>query len=129
MADDKKDKSIKKIKQGEITLEEYIMAEGYYLTNIDLWILANQLKLPIVLLSGTTLKETSTSVLVLYDNPDIKHYNFVRTSARSIHIPQYSIILDKNKHQNHKKQDMTMSLNSYIKENNKDIKLDEYMKP
>ena len=128
MADDKKDKSIKKIKQGEITLEEYIMAEGYYLTNIDLWILANHLKLPIVLLSGTTLKETNTSVLVLYDNPDIKHYNFVRTSARSIHIPQYSIILDKNKHQNHKKQDMTMSLNSYIKENNKDIKLDEYMK-
>ena len=125
--DDKKDTKIKQIKKKQITLKDYILSSNYYLTNIDIWILANKLRLPIVLLSGTKLKETDTPLLVLYDSDDVQHYHFIRTSARSSNIPQYSAILNKDKELHHDKQTLPLPISAYIKDNNKDIKLHDYL--
>jgi hypothetical protein len=125
--DDKKDSKIKQIKKKQITLKDYILSSNYYLTNIDMWILANKLKLPIVLLSGTKLKETDTPLLVLYDSDDIQHYHFIRISARSSNVPQYSAILNKDKELNHDKKNLPLPISAYIKDNNKDIKLHDYL--
>jgi hypothetical protein len=44
------------VKTGRNTLEEVILSEGYYLTNLDLWVLCYEFKLPVVLFSSNNLK-------------------------------------------------------------------------
>jgi hypothetical protein len=44
------------VKTGRNTLEEVIHSEGYYLTNLDLWVLCYEFKLPVVLFSSNNLK-------------------------------------------------------------------------
>ena len=39
------------------SLETYIMTDDYYLTNLDIWILALHYNLPIVFISSTKLLE------------------------------------------------------------------------
>jgi len=81
-------------KQNDVTtVSTMVMEESYYLTNIDLWILATQFKLPIIVLNNTfkfkehqilnpqvfknnkTLKDL---LLLLHYEPGITHYILVR---------------------------------------------------
>jgi hypothetical protein len=39
-----------------VSLEEMIMSEEYYLSDLDIWMFANEMKIPIVLFSSTNLK-------------------------------------------------------------------------
>jgi hypothetical protein len=81
--------------KGKYTLETVIFTEVYFLTPLDLWVLAVGLKLPIVLFHQSKLKNLIDSVnwLRLYES---SVYHFVRVptgvDAASNFLPQYSIV-------------------------------------
>jgi hypothetical protein len=87
---------INDILNDKYSLETAISSEVYYLTNLDYWILANKLKLPIVLFHQKTLRNLINSVnwLRLY-NID-KDYYFIRVKTEPVtlgnYLPQYNIV-------------------------------------
>ena len=46
----------RKLFSGNSTLEQIIASEGYFLSDLDIWVIATKLRLPIVLFSSTALK-------------------------------------------------------------------------
>ena len=98
------------------------------MTLIDLWILANALGLPIVLLSGTTFKETKTPVLVLYKDINKNYVFLVKISAKSVNIPQYNVILNEEKEVKHTTNKLSIDIRDFIKTNDTQLTLEEYIK-
>lgn len=92
---------IDKIRRNAATIEEIVLNEGYYLTNIDIWILADRLNLPIAFFSTMKLKDLeyegwSVHWLFLSDlrkNLKMPHF-FIKPPIRKMqdHIPEYSIV-------------------------------------
>jgi hypothetical protein len=75
-----------------ITLEEIILnGDDYYLTNLDLWVLADHLNLPIVLFTSNKLKNLVDSLnwLVLGGKPGSKYY-FLRAYTEPLSSDQYA---------------------------------------
>ena len=74
------------------TLEDLIMSDHYYLTNLDLWILAEYYQLPIIILSSTKLTENKRPILIMNDM-NINSFYFIRQPSIQINkIPSYSLI-------------------------------------
>lgn len=63
----------KKLLIGEIDIQTTIMSESYYLSNLDILILSNLYKLPLILLSSTKIKENNKSFLIT-NKSDIFYY-------------------------------------------------------
>ena len=92
----------KQIKLGQLTFEYMIMSENYYISNLDVWVLAEHFKLPIVFLSNTRamLKENNKNLLCLYGDGD-DNFMFIKTPNLAIKnintnhdvIPQYKWIV------------------------------------
>ena len=70
--------------------EEFILSESYFLSDIDIWILAQELSLPIILFTSTTLKNLLDSVswLVTGKNEKTDKFYFIR-SYSSIKADEY----------------------------------------
>jgi hypothetical protein len=79
------------VSRGTTTLEEMIISEGYYITNLDLWVLADSLNLPIVLFTSNKLKNLVDSLnwLVLGGKYVSKYY-FIRAYTEPLASNQYS---------------------------------------
>tara|TARA_Y100000741_G_scaffold364860_1_gene357417 strand:+ start:7 stop:4815 length:4809 start_codon:yes stop_codon:yes gene_type:complete len=92
-----KNNLIKMASRNEINLQDLITSSNYYLTNLDLWVLAKAYNLPIIILAGTKLTENNRSLIVLND-VDINSYYFIRQPGikRNV-IPEYSIIFQEDK--------------------------------
>jgi hypothetical protein len=56
------------IQEGRATLPQIIQGENYFLTNIDIWILALYFKIPIVFISQSLLSENGENMMVVYSN-------------------------------------------------------------
>ena len=48
----------------QITFEDLVMSESYYLTNLDMWVLAEHFDIPLIFLSGTSLVENGDNILI-----------------------------------------------------------------
>jgi hypothetical protein len=89
---------VEKIRSGTYTFEEMIMHEGYYLTNLDIWVLATFLKLPIILYASTSITNLKVvdKWLILSGNKDTDAYFFVKSPATSKTegggLPEYHIL-------------------------------------
>ena len=70
---------IKQILSNEITIVDYITSDNYYITNLDILVLSNRFKIPIVLLSSTSFKETETNIIVT--NKDSDNFYFIKAPA------------------------------------------------
>jgi hypothetical protein len=85
---------------GKYTLETAIASEVYYLTNLDLWVLATGLKLPIILFHQKRLKHLVESVnwlkLSNVEKEQSQEYYFIRVPTEKDNIgnylPQYNMI-------------------------------------
>lgn len=79
------------VSKGRSTLEEVIISEGYYITNLDLWVLANSLNLPIVLFTSNKLKNLVDDLnwLVLGGKYSGKYY-FIRAYTEPLPSNQYA---------------------------------------
>jgi hypothetical protein len=78
-------------------MEELIMSEDYYITNLDMWILSTKLSLPIILFSTMRLASLGLSAnwLVLGGDQQSAFY-FIRSPPSSTtlneQIPEYHIV-------------------------------------
>ena len=71
---------VKQLEKNQIEFETLINSEEYFLTELDLWILAIELELPIVLFSKKDLKQLNLNITWLFlDRGDLKGpYYFIR---------------------------------------------------
>jgi hypothetical protein len=91
---------INDIMAGKYTFETAIASEVYFLTNLDLWVLAVGLKLPIILFHQKKLKHLVDNVnwLKLSDMgvDTVQEYYFIRVHTEPAvignHLPQYNMI-------------------------------------
>lgn len=81
------------VNKGRHSFDEIIISEGYYLTNLDIWVLADSLKLPIVLFSSGKLKNLVDSInwLILGGKPTDKYY-FLRANNPINQISDFHMI-------------------------------------
>jgi len=89
-----KNEMMKRVKTSRITLEQLIMSEEYFLTNLDLWALASFFELPILLFSTKPLQNLLLNVnwVILGGNRETDKYFCVRSPSVSKKIPEYHLI-------------------------------------
>jgi hypothetical protein len=94
---------IKTIKSNAVNLETIIMSESYYLTDLDIWIFANEYKLPIILFSTNPFKVMVPGVNWLLlgglENYTSNEFYFIRTphDVDNNVPPKYNLIKPKMK--------------------------------
>jgi len=88
---------VNKIRRNTIAIDAAILNEEYYLTNIDIWIIANHLDLPIILfnirLADLNYENWTVNWLVLNQSADIRYF-FIRPPIRYVPdiIPEYGVV-------------------------------------
>ena len=65
------------ILEGRATFGQIVQSENYFLTNVDIWILALYFKLPIVFISQALLIENGKNMMILYGNQSLESYFFI----------------------------------------------------
>ena len=85
---------INKVIQNKLTMEDLIMSEEYYLTTLDMWILAAYFKLPIMLFSQSPLENLNLKVdwVLFGGNPLKDRFFFIRSPATSSKCPEYRMV-------------------------------------
>ena len=76
------------------TLPQIIQSENYFLTNVDIWILALYFKIPIVFISQGLLSENGKNVMVLYDDGESNSYFFVHPFAVTQNVPSRFCLIE-----------------------------------
>ena len=86
-------KMIEQVINNQVSLETLIMSEQYYLTDLDLWLLCDLYKLPVLLISDNSLDSLSINVpwLVLGGNKDVDVYYCV-SNKKQDNLPGYNLI-------------------------------------
>ena len=82
---------------GGASLEQVIASDEYYLTDLDLWVIAQKMQLPIVLFSSTSLKflmdpTKKTEWLIMGGNVQVDKYYFVRSPSK-VDVMEYQMVL------------------------------------
>jgi len=78
----------------QLSLGDMIISEDYYATNLDIWLLANYYKVPLILISNASLLENNKNYMVL-NSAGTPDYYFFKVGAILTEIsPSYTIILD-----------------------------------
>ena len=75
------------INEGRATLAQIIQSENYFLTNIDLWVLALYFKIPMVFVSQTLLSENGKNYMVLYGDEMTESYFFIQPFQITQDVP------------------------------------------
>jgi len=94
-----KKEMIDNIRSKKMSLQDYIASEVYFLTNLDIWILAVSIQLPIILFSSFKLKNflDTENWIRLYDDKKNKNYFYIRVPIEpnepGNYLPQYHMIL------------------------------------
>ena len=90
----KKDIDMEALKRGDLKFEDYLLSENYYLTNLDIWLLARLYNLGIAIISRAKLIENNDYILPLV-YPENGEYYFISVSrAYADKIPKYKLIVD-----------------------------------
>ena len=66
------------INEGRATLAQIIQSENYFLTNIDIWLIALYFKIPMVFVSQGLLSENGKNYMVLYGDEMTEGYFFIQ---------------------------------------------------
>ena len=82
------------INEERATLPQIIQSENYFLTNVDIWILALYFKIPIVFISQGLLSENGKNVMVLYDDGESNSYFFVHPFAVTQNVPSRFCLIE-----------------------------------
>jgi hypothetical protein len=85
---------INRVLKHEISLEDLIMSEEYYITNMDIWIIASYFNLPIMLFSNKPLTNLGLSVqwVILGGKRKLDSYYCIRSPANSALLPDFHLI-------------------------------------
>ena len=86
----------RKLFENGARLEQVIMSEGYYITDLDIWLMAKKTQLPIILFSSTSLKNLVEGIdwILMYGKPQDKFY-FIRSPANVSpgEVPEYQLVM------------------------------------
>lgn len=86
----------RQVLSGQLSLENMIMSDEYYITNLDIWILSRYFKLPIILYSSTKLLENSKDFIILTKD-DTNEFYFIKSPSSAVDkIPKYRLIVLQN---------------------------------
>lgn len=86
-----KEQWIQNIRGNKITLDTFIMSDDYYLTTIDLWMLATQMNLPIAFLGKSVTKINGKMAYAV--EPGKAAYYFIRLfSPKRNTLPRYELV-------------------------------------
>jgi hypothetical protein len=81
------------IKNKKVAIEDIVQNEDYYITNLDLILLAQHYKVPLVLFSSTMIVENKKPIMVVYSDRDDAHY-YVKSPGVTIDVPnKYKLIV------------------------------------
>jgi len=87
------------VKSGDMSFASFIEYPDYYLTLLDLWILFQHFRIPVIFLSKSCLFETNSKELVGFSSADdgevdvMEKFIFIMTTVpKKGKIPQYKII-------------------------------------
>ena len=84
----------KQIELGQLSIIDAVMLNTYYLTTIDLWVLARKFDIPLVLYSATKFPETGTPIIVT-NARDGDDFYFVKVPGVKVGTaPSYRLLVN-----------------------------------
>jgi len=86
----------KVLRKNEISIDTVVSSEQYFATNLDLWMLADHLSLPIVLYSSTVVAFSKRPLMALSESKDGKYYFIKVPSNRRSVAPKYKLVIQGN---------------------------------
>jgi len=87
----------KRLEMDSITISNQVMSDDYYVTLLDIWIIATRLNIPIVFYSGTKLPETKTILMVANKSEQGNYYFIKIPGARPGVIPKFRLLISGGK--------------------------------
>jgi len=91
MSKEGKEQWIQNILGNKITLETFIMSDNYYLTLIDIWMMAERLNLPVIFMGNAVTKINNKLAFAV--QPNKTAYYFIRLfSPKQNTIPRYHLV-------------------------------------
>jgi hypothetical protein len=115
------------IKEGQIMIQDMIMSEAYYITNLDIWLLAKRFNIPLILLSGTELKENNKTLLVANIVDGDKYYFIKTPGINPLKIPKYRLIIS-NKIAKIPINSLSLKTQDMIRSQETEANVDDYIK-
>ena len=108
-------------------MDNMIMSSDYYMTNLDLWILAVRFNLPVILFSSTKLIENGLKILVA-NSDDTNAYYFIKSPGiRTDNIPKYRLVVNSDGKSKINLSDISQSKQDEIRNGIKDNILMDYI--
>ena len=86
-----------KLLLGTIKIDNAIMSENYYITNLDIILISKRLNLPIIIVSSAIIAENKKKLLIL-NKSERKMYYFIKlTTFKDMNTPRnYKLFIKKN---------------------------------
>ena len=79
---------------GQLNIQDMIMSDNYYATNLDIWILAKKYNIPLIFLSATTLMENNEFIFVANSDGSDKYYFIKSPGISPLKIPKYRLFVN-----------------------------------
>lgn len=79
---------------GQLNIQDMIMSDNYYATNLDIWILAKKYNIPLIFLSATTLMENNDFIFVANSDGSDKYYFIKSPGISRLKIPKYKLFVN-----------------------------------
>ena len=96
MSQGKRDLS-SKLLLGKINIDNAIISENYYITNLDIILISKRLNLPIIIVSSTVIPENKKKFIIINKSPEKKYYFIKLTTFKDINQPRsYRLFVKKN---------------------------------
>lgn len=105
------------VQVGQLTMQDMIVSNDYYATNLDLWILAKRHNIPLIFISGTKLLENDKSFLVAHNDNSDTYYFIKSPGVGVLKLPKYRLFISDNR--------MKIPLTSFTSNIQSDIRLHE----
>ena len=87
---------VKQIELGQVNIQDVVMSVDYYVTSLDLWILARRFDLPVILYSATKFPENKDSIIVTTTpSRGITEYYFIKMpGVKTGAAPKMRLLID-----------------------------------
>ena len=84
---------VRKIEAGSLTIENAILSKEYYLTPLDIWIIARRLDIPLIMIKSTAFIENDKKLIVC-NSVKKEHYYFIKVpGVKNDAAPNYKLIV------------------------------------
>ncbi len=109
---------VKSMVTKNVTLNTLIASDNYYISNIDLFVIAMHFKLPLVITSGTRLKENGQLLMTInYDDNNAFYYVIKQHGIVNNEAQRYSLLMSENESYRINMSEFTQTTKNAIKDN------------